>query len=456
MGEVVFTRLIMGNLKNKIIILLTIGLLFRLFIIYCLPVRTFDNTIKRYHNAAVNLIEARGYSHFDSPPYRPSFYKPPVYSIFLAVIYKLFGINIGAVKIIQALADTFACLLLFYLLRLYFNEKIALVGLGLAAICPITAVYANLINPESLSVFFMVLSLFLVSKAARLNKSWLFFCSGLSSIVLGYLRLELSSLVFIFGAYLFFNQKKRDKKKILFYVLGVLMMMTPWVARNYRLTGKFIPLSAGGGAGFSVFYGTFDYANRDVASLEKFYKENPDIQSKISQWYKIVLYSNSTIEEKNSIDRELFKSALHIIRQNPWRYLFGRVSEIPRVWINLHADEFAFLNNQDLRMFHPDFNKVKAYAKDSPKAVCALLAKYVLLFIIMFYILMAVKGLWVIRSKASALLLFILPLIYVHLFFLFIQISANFTVPFWICMIFFSAIGLYSIFSKTKPNLRVC
>ena len=327
---------------KKVTIALIIAFLFRLFVIFCLPVRKFYDSIKRYHYTAVNMLEGRGYSHFNTPPYSLSFYKPPVYALFLFTIYKVCGINLNMVRIIQALLDSFACLILFFLVRMYFDQRVAFTGLWLAAFCPITAVYANLVNPESLALFFMTLSLFLLSKAILLNKSYLFFCAGLSTILLGYLRLELFSFVIIFGGYLFVRQTRRDSKKLFFYFLGVLVIMSPWVVRNYYLTGKFIPLSAGSGIGFSVFYGTFDYANRDAISLDKFYKANPEIESKIDELYKVVLYRDSSVEEKISVDKKLMRAAMHIISAHPWRYIFGRISEIPHVWISLHADEFAF------------------------------------------------------------------------------------------------------------------
>lgn len=440
---------------KKLTVALIIAFLFRLFIIFCLPVRKFDDTIKRYHYTAINMLEGRGYSHFNAPPYPLSFYKPPVYALFLLTIYKVCGVNLEIVRIIQALLDSFACLILFFLLGIYFNQRISSFGLWLAAFCPITAVYTNLVNPESLALFFMVLSLFFISKAVILNKSYLFFCAGLSTILLGYLRLELFSFVIIFGTYLFVRQIKKDLKKLLFYILGVLVIMSPWVARNYYLTGKFIPLSAGGGMGFSVFYGTFDYANRDVISLDKFYKDNPDIESKIDEWYKVVLYRDSSVMEKINVDKKLMRTAIHIISAHPWRYLFGRISEIPHVWISLHADEFAFLNNQDLRLFHPDLNKIREYAKHKPAAVYILLAKYALLSTIIFYLFMAIKGLWLMRRNVLAISLFVLPLIYVQAFLFFIQISANFVVPYWPCLIFFSSIGLSRTFLKIEPKLRI-
>lgn len=443
------------DFRKRILIVLLIGFLFRLFIIFCLPVRTFEQSLKRYHYAAVNLLEGRGYSHVDVPPYQPSLHKPPVYSIFLAIIYKIFGVNINAVKIIQALLDTTGCLLLFYLLRHYFNERLAFFGLVLAAFCPITAVYTNLVNPESLTLFFMILSLWLVSKSVRAGNPWFIFTAGISTILMSYCRPEFFSFVFIFGGYLFVRQMKKDLKKVLLYALGVLLVMTPWVVRNYSLTGKFIPLTTGAGIGMTLFQGTLGDVNNDTASFEKFLKDNPEIRRTYDEWYKVVLYNNSSVEDKTKQERIFMEMALRNIRKDPWKYVLSRTKRIPRVWINLHADEFAFLNTQNLRLLHPDFQRIIQYARGDPKEVFILGIKYLFFAVNIFYILMALKGLWAVRRELSTFSFIILPLVYAQIFFFFIFTSPSYTVPYWSCILFFSGIGFYFTFRKREKTEKL-
>lgn len=432
------------NFRKKIIAILLFGFLFRLFIIFCLPVRTFEASIKRYHFAAVNMLEGRGYSHFNSPPYPPSFYKPPVYSIFLAIIYKIFGINLNTVRIIQAILDTAGCLLLFFILCNYFKEKIAFAGLALAAFCPVTAVYTNLLNPESLTVFFMILSLWLLSKSGRSGNPWLFFAIGISTVLMGYSRLEFFGFVFIFGGYLILTQIKKEKvfKKIAAYSLGVMVVMTPWIVRNYYLTGKFIPLSAGKAVGIHLFSGTLGDITNDSASLIKYLDENPQIKDIYQKWYEMTLHRRTGIEDQVKYDKILFDMAMDTIRQHPFKYALMRIKRMPRVWINLHADEFAFINTQNLRLLHPDFSKIIYYAKNEPREVFILAIKYLLFAINIFFILAAARGIWLVRRRLLTLSFIFMPLLYAQMLFLFIAVDANYTVPYWPCIIFFSAIGV--------------
>ncbi|MDD5237469.1 MAG: glycosyltransferase family 39 protein [Candidatus Omnitrophica bacterium] len=434
------------SFRKKIIVILLIGFLFRLFIIFCLPVRTFEASIKRYHFGAINMLEGRGYSHFNSPPYPPSFYKPPVYSIFLAIIYKIFGVNLNAVRIVQALLDTVGCLLLFFILRSYFKERVAFIGLGLAAFCPITAVYTNLLNPESLTVFFMMLSLWLLSKSNRSKNLWLFFAIGISTILMGYCRLEFFSFIFIFGGYLVFTQIKKEKvlKKIAAYSLGVMVVMIPWIVRNYYMTGKFVPLSAGKAVGIHLFSGTLGDTVNDSASLIKYLDENPQIKDIYQKWYEMTLHRRTGLEDQVKYDKILFDMAIDTIRQHPFKYVLMRIKRMPRVWVNLHADEFAFINTKNLRLLHPDFQKIIYYTKNEPKEVLILGTKYLLFAINIFYILLASRGIWLVRRRLLTFSFIFLPLLYAQALYMFIAVDANYTVPYWPCIIFFSAIGLVS------------
>lgn len=437
---------------RKILIILLIALLFRLFIIFYLPTRAVDSTIKRYHFTAVNLIEGRGYSHLEDPPYQPSLLKPPTYSIFTAVIYKIFGVNVNAVKIVQALLDTLGCLLLFFLLGHYFDKRLAFFGLILAAFCPMTAVYVSLVNPENLTMFLLILSLWLVSKSVRSQNWWFFFAAGLSTILMGYSRPEFISFVFIFGAYLFVCQIKKDLRKVLLYVLAVVMIMTPWIMRNYNITGRFIPLCVAGGAGITFWHGTTGDVNNDRASFKKFFTDNPELKRKYDQWNETVLFSRSSPEEKAKVDRMFLKMAIQYVRENPLEYVIMRIKRMPRVWINLNADEYAFINTQKLRLLHPDLRKIAEYAKDDPKEVFILGIKYLLFIINIFYLCMALKGLWGVRRRLLSFSLIILPLAYAQAFFFFMLIAASYAIVYWPCIIFFSAAGLYSI---SRGNFKI-
>jgi len=437
------------NLYKKIIFILCLAFLFRLFIIFCLPVRPFEKTIQRYHNTAVNLVEGRGYSHFASAPYKPTVFKPPTYSFFLAAVYKVFGININIAKVVQALLDSLGCLLLFLLARNYFSHRAAFSVMFLAAICPITAVYTNSLNPENLTLFFMALSLLFISRSIIGNNARDYFCAGLSVILMGYCRPEFFIFVFIFAGVIFFLKKENKWKLYLFYFLGVIVIMTPWVTRNYLLTGKFMPLSTGGAAGAVLYWGTLGQEIDSQDNFSKFLDANPRIKELQAEIRKVAVENeNNELDLKKAGEYgEIFrKMAIARIKSDPKAYILTRLKSIPRVWINLHADEYTFLNTQKLRLLHPDFQKILRYSKEEPEEVLILITKYAFLVINILYLLAALTGIWVIRRKIFQLAFIIVPLLFAQALFLLIHISPCYTVPYWPCIIFFSGIGFYYTF----------
>lgn len=439
--------------NRKIVLILCIALLFRLCIIFVLPVRKFENSIQRYHDTAVNLIEGRGYSHFHSPPYYPTFLKPPVYSFFLATIYKVFGINITIAKIIQAMLDSLACFLLFLLTRNYFSLGAAFTVMFLAAICPITAVYTNLLNPESLTLFFMALSLLFISRSLINNTVLDYFLAGLSVILMGYSRPEFFIFVFIFAGVIFFIKKGRKLKLYLFYSLGVIVIMAPWVARNYWLTGKVIPLSTGGVAGAALYWGTLGEEANSQDNFKKFLKYNPEVEQLQAQIHKYAVGNENNaldLEKASELGRILKKMAIERILRNPGSYLMNRLKSIPRVWMSLHADEYVFLNTRKLRLMHPDFRKILQFAKEDPREIRILIAKYALFTINILYLLAALIGIWAISDRIFQFAFIIIPLICAQLLFLLIHISACYTVPYWPCIIFFSGIGFYRVLFRKQ------
>lgn len=435
------------NGNNKIAYVLIFALFFRLFMVFGLPLKTFDNTIKRYHYAAINLIEGRGYSHSDKPPYEPSFYKPPVYPFFLAAIYWVFGIHPNAVKVVQIFLDVFGCLILFLLLKHYFKPEIAYCGLILSAFCPFTAVYTNSLSPESLIIFLMLGTLWMVSKATIVNRPVFFLGAGLTSMLMAYSRQELFPLVTIFCGYLFISQMKKywEFKKIFIFVFGALLIMTPWFFRNYMLTGKPMLLGDGSGLGLVLFAGSIEDKLNDDISGEKYLNAHPEIKPFYEQWYKTVLKSDSSYEEKMKSDKYFLDLALDSIKRDPVGFVSMRLSRAPRVWLNIHPNEFAFLNSQQLRMFHPELKKISDALKNNFKGVIILLSKYLLFLINLVYIIFALIGIWSVRKRAILLSFVILPLIYAQVFFFFFHIAEYYTIPYWGCILFFSSIGCYRI-----------
>lgn len=77
-----------------------------------------------YHWYAQHMLSGKDFSYYDGV-YYPDVYRVPGYSIFLYVIYKIFGISYFAVMLIQVLLNAAVCVLIIYITKRYFSLKFA-------------------------------------------------------------------------------------------------------------------------------------------------------------------------------------------------------------------------------------------------------------------------------------------------------------------------------------------
>jgi len=99
-------------LKHVLITIFVLALIVRLVYLLTKPLawshelRFGDEPL--YHGLAVNLLIGNGYT-FEGDP---RVYPPPLYSVFIALVYCIFGISPPAVRITQAILGSFLCMLL--------------------------------------------------------------------------------------------------------------------------------------------------------------------------------------------------------------------------------------------------------------------------------------------------------------------------------------------------------
>jgi hypothetical protein len=181
--------------------------------------------------------------------------RAPLYTAFVALIYALFWHSNAAVKTAQAFVDTGTAALIWSL-----GKRIApasnagrLSGLLYAAY-PLAWWRCGFIGKEVLETFGLALFV------------WSFQATGLKQQLRSGLLLGLANLIkpILLGlplavAVWFWTQRKRLRAAAaqwLMVVLGMLVVVTPWTARNYLVTGEFVPVALENG-GLTAFVGNF-------------------------------------------------------------------------------------------------------------------------------------------------------------------------------------------------------
>jgi O-antigen/teichoic acid export membrane protein len=231
-----------------------------------------------YHNLALNMLAGKGYT-LDSTQIVN---RAPAYPAFLALVYAIFGPQPAIARIFQALLISLVVPLLYYIGSRFWildfgfwNKKhgderdivpkskiqnlksIGLLAAILFAIYPFSIFWSQyLITENLLVVLFAVLAALLV-RPGEANPLRLLGAGVVMGLSLLTRPTALPVMILLF-LWLLFAVKGARKITLSYAVLvvGLIVGLSPWVARNYAEYGQFIPFTSGYGssAGGYVFW----------------------------------------------------------------------------------------------------------------------------------------------------------------------------------------------------------
>jgi len=214
-----------------------------------------------YHHSAINLSEGKGYSFtltdtfqypLESEAFKPSsipdtYYNnhyPPLYSIFLGVLYRLFGTCILTYAVPQIILGTLSCYFVYVIAREAFSSKVGLLSSFLLSIYPPIVWWTSYIRSENLFIPLQLLTIVFLIRAVKNNLD-------VKNAVLSGIFLALSFLcrnvilylpIFIV-VYFFIIFLKTDRKKLLYgitiFLISFYIPLLPWAYRNYTIYDKF-------------------------------------------------------------------------------------------------------------------------------------------------------------------------------------------------------------------------
>lgn len=215
---------------------------------YSFPVMADDSP--GYYELARNIIDQGRFVSVDDKSFPESF-RTPGYPLFIAGVLLIFNNN-NLISFIQIILAALSVVWLYKIARLFFDKKIAIGASLLLLLEPSAIYYANLVLSDSLFVFLLLLLIwfFVRSPKSASQELWFKFLAGL---ILG-----LATLVRPIGQYLFFILllyfivyyfKKFNKQKfiaIILFILGVALVVSPWMIRNKKLFDTWEISSASG------------------------------------------------------------------------------------------------------------------------------------------------------------------------------------------------------------------
>lgn len=316
-----------------------LGLLLR--ILWVAAVQLSDVGDLLYERLAVNILEGHGFTAMDAVPFAPTAVRPPLYPLWIAFVYSIFGRGLMTLFYSQAVLGALTIPIVYLIGREAHSEKTGMWGAFLFAIHPYPQFYSTCLFAEALYSFLLacaVLFLCKVWKRPDWTKGW--WISGILMGLAALTRSELFPYPFLLLALAFFLKKKKFRwmKGIAVFSLAMALVLLPWTARNFIHYKKIIPIS-------DSFYGmifmvtTLDESEYDQKQHPSaFYAQPPSYAASYPMIVKMfeIFTDPANFNRINEIalcDRQAFAIGVERVKNAPIRYVVNRIKELPYLWI---------------------------------------------------------------------------------------------------------------------------
>ncbi len=194
-----------------------------------------------YLRLAEHLSESHAYS---LDRVTPSVYRPPGYNFSLYPVFKLGGRAVH-VRVMQFVLLALSLVLLHYILRVWSYPLASLIVGGGAFAYPVLFYSAGTIYPQTVTTFiFLLVCLCVVRPQASLTQ-WL-----LGGLAFGGLLLVTPIFLVLLPLLLIWPWVLNMHRKVwanIVLIIAVVLVVTPWLVRNYRAFDQFVFISANSG-----------------------------------------------------------------------------------------------------------------------------------------------------------------------------------------------------------------
>ncbi|MBU1261702.1 glycosyltransferase family 39 protein [bacterium] len=284
-----------------------------------------------YHNYAKQILNGT----FGKEPY----YYGPLYFYFLALVYKIFGIDPYIARLIQMLLGVATSFLIYLIARRCFNKTVGLISLVISIFYGMFYIHEGVLLMESLVTFLNTLSIFLLlrieDKPSYKNIALAGIAIGLSALARANILLFVP-FILIWMLIVINNKAPRRAQRIpilnlstfhfplltkyLFLCSVILLTISPCTIRNYLVSGKFVLISTNGPV--NLWIGNNPYAEGD------FYYPPPSYRDRIA----------NRVKEEGDI--AYIKEAIKFFRERPEAFLKLQLRKFFLFW-----DRYEIENN---------------------------------------------------------------------------------------------------------------
>jgi 4-amino-4-deoxy-L-arabinose transferase-like glycosyltransferase len=219
-----------------------------------------------YDLIAANIAEGHGYRMYAD--LSPTMIRTPGYVLVLAALFYVFGKSILAAQVLNFLFSGAAALLVFDTgRRVLRSERVAAIAAFIVVLHPIVLVSDSRGGPESLMLLCVAA---LVWTSERLQRGLAGKDFVLLGLIHGFGMLVKSSMALLLPAVVVWLVARhwRSREAVIKIAVGTLLagalsvaVQSPWIARNFMISGQFVPTMTVGGV--AAFQGQHVVAHRD-------------------------------------------------------------------------------------------------------------------------------------------------------------------------------------------------
>ena len=253
----------------------------------------------------------------------PNIFMPPLYPLFLYSI-KIFFNNIDIfLWVIQYLQLFFAIITIFLankILLEFFSENLSAIGTLIFAIFPLNVYAVSQISSITLQILLLNIFIYSFLKLFKKIENLQIFLFTISSALLMLLRGEFFIFVILSIIYLYLKQK--NLTKILLISLITLLIISPYLYRNYNIFGVITITKSGG---YNLLKGNNPRTKPEgtpmFLSIEKVI---PEVKSKLDELNAKGPSSNYDLAQ----DKILLNQAIKFIKSNPLHYVMLYIKKV--------------------------------------------------------------------------------------------------------------------------------
>lgn len=232
--------------------------------------------------------------------------RPPGYPTLIAIVYRIFGPHLLALRLIEVVLGTVSVAVIGFVGRRLFGVTAGLIALALAAIHPVLALLPATQFSENLLVLVLVLALAAAFSAWRERSlaRWALagVCFGLAVLVRPNAVLLLPGLAVGF-AFALRRERRPWIGAALACAAALVLTVSPWIVRNHAVHHRWYFVATGGGRQF--WFGNNERASGASGSLTL-----PDSTMRVAM---------STMPDDAARERYLYGQGLRFVRTHPGR-----------------------------------------------------------------------------------------------------------------------------------------